>query len=87
MFSYKTKKLREIWGDSAEKMPLEKCTRLAIDYWMKNNPTSSWLLLAKGLDWYIHGENEIAAKDIATRIRDKYLPKVDERALSSQGIL
>ena len=74
-----SKQLREIWGDSADKLSFEERTKLAINHWMMNNPASSWLLLAKRLEWYIHGENEIAAQEIATKIRDKYLPKVDER--------
>ena len=73
-----SKQLREIWGDSADKLSFEERTKLAINHWMINNPASSWLLLAKRLK-YIHGENEIAAQEIATKIRDKYLPKVDER--------
>ena len=75
-----SKKLREIWGDSpADMLSFEKRTRLVIDHWMKDNPESSWLLLAKRIEWYIHGESEIAAQEIATKIRDKYLPKVEER--------
>ena len=74
-----SKQLREIWGDSADKLSFEKRTKLVINHWTTKNPASSWLLLAKRLEWYIHGENEIRAQEIATKIRDKYLPKVDER--------
>ena len=74
-----SKQLREIWEENADKLSFEERTRLVIDHWMKNNPASSWLLLAKRLDWYIHGENEIAAQELAARIREKYIPKVEER--------
>ena len=33
-----SKQLREIWGDSADKLSFEERTKLAINHWMMNNP-------------------------------------------------
>ena len=72
-----SKKLRNIWGSKDELIPEER-TKLAISHWMTNYPDASWMLLAKHLEC-IHGEHEFAAWRIATTIREKYLPKVDEK--------
>ena len=45
-----SKQLREIWGDSADKLSFEATHQTSsINHWMINNPASSWLLLAKRL--------------------------------------
>ena len=74
-----SKKLREIWGENADELTPEKRTKLAINHWMTTHPLASWMLLAKHIERYIHGEHEAAAQKIATTIREKYLPKVEEK--------
>ena len=73
-----SKKLREIWGGYGDKLTPEERTKLAINHWMTSHPEASWMLLAKQIERYIHGEHEAAAQRIATTIREKYLPKVEE---------
>ena len=73
-----SKRLRAIWGTMDELKPDEQ-TKLAINHWMTNHPDASWMLLAKHIEWYIHGEHEAAAQRIATTIREKYLPRVEEK--------
>ena len=72
-----SKKLRNIWGSMDELLPEER-TKLAINHWMTNHPNASWMLLAKHIE-YIRGEHEAVAQRIATIIREKYLPKVEEK--------
>ena len=37
------------------------------------------MLLAKHIEWYIHGEHKAVAHKIAATIREKYLSKVEEK--------
>ena len=74
-----SKKLREIWGEKADELTPEERAKLAINHWMTSHPEASWMLLAKHIEWFIHGEHEAAAQRIATTIRKKYLPKVEEK--------
>ena len=74
-----SKKLREIWGGYGDKLTPEERTKLAINHWMTSHPEASWMLLAKHIERYIHGEHEAAAQRIATTIREKYLPRVEEK--------
>ena len=64
---------------NADELTPEERTKLAINHWMTNHPKASWMLLAKHIEWYIHGEHKAVAHRIATTIYEKYLSKVEEK--------
>ena len=64
---------------NADELTPEERTKLAINHWMTNHPKASWMLLAKHIEWYIHGEHKAVAHRIATTIYEKYLSMVEEK--------
>ena len=79
VFIQDSKKLQEIWGGYGDELMPEERTKLAINHWMTTHPLASWMLLAKHIERNIHGEHEAAAQRIATTIRAKYIPKIEEK--------
>ena len=65
-----SEKLRKEWRTAPEgqKPSNEERSKRAIDHWMKTHPEASWLLLARHLERYIHGDHESAAKKLLRKL-------------------